>query len=162
MKNGTAERIFTGYIKDIFSEYSKNIVSILDVLKEEFEVFLTDKFINDFEVVNGNNIDSHMKAIEEKINNIVKCELKESTKSSLMNIKQNVKNNTINDMKKKNESIKRLLKKEKRKDGFLSRLKNATLESSISWLVPFVLGLLVANFSKIINFFENVIIYWLK
>ena len=69
-----------------------------------------------------------------------------------MNICQNAKSDSIHNLLKKNESMKRLLEK----DSFLSRVKNITLESLINWLIPFLLGLLVGNFDDLISFLKNI------
>jgi len=150
--NGTVERILCGYVKEIFVEYSDSIINIMDTIKEEFSVGFTDKFLYEFKNKNMKTIDGYMESIEKKIEEIIGHELSETSKSNLINISQNTKNDCINKMHKKNESIKRLLKK----DGFLSRVKNITLESLINWIAPFLLGMLVGNFNNIIDFFKKI------
>lgn len=125
----------------------------MNIIKEEFSLDFSDKFLNEFKNKNMKMIDGHMESIEKKIEEIIGHELSETSKSNLINISQNTKNDCIHRMIKKNESIKRLIKK----DGLLSRIKNTTLESLINWVIPFLLGMLVANFNNIIKFLKEII-----
>jgi len=151
--NGTVEKILCGYVKEMFIEYDKDIINIMDTIKEEFSMSLSKKFLEEFNEKNIKTIEGHIKSIEKKIKDIIGHELSETTKASLMNICQNAKSDSIHNLLKKNESMKRLLEK----DSFLSRVKNITLESLINWLIPFLLGLLVGNFDDLISFFKNII-----
>lgn len=151
--NGTVEKILCGYVKDIFIDYINSVINIMDVIKEEFSMSLSKNFLYEFKDRNQKTINGHIKSIEKKIEEIIGHELSETSKSTLTNICQNTKNDCYHRVIKKNESIKRLLKKE----GMLSKIKNITLESLINWLIPFLLGILVANFNNIINFFNKII-----
>jgi len=151
--NGTVEKILCGYVKDIFIDYINSVINVMDIIKEEFSVSFSKKFLDEFKDRNQKTINGHIKSIEKKIEEIIEHELSETSKSNLTNICQNTKNDCYHRVIKKNESIKRLLKK----DGLLSKIKNITLESLISWLIPFLLGILVANFNNIINFFKGII-----
>lgn len=150
--NGTVEKILCGYVKEIFIEYCDSIINIMNIIKEEFSLGFSDKFLNEFKNKNMKMIDGHMESIEKKLEEIIGHKLSETSKSNLINISQNTKNDCINKMYKKNESIKRLLKK----DGILSRIKNITLESLINWIIPFLLVMLVGNFNNIIDFLKKI------
>lgn len=155
--NGTIENILCGYIKNMFIEYCEDIVKIVETIKQEFELSLSDKFIEEFNEKNIVTIDGHIISIEKKMEEIIGCKLSETSKSNLINISLNAKNDILDKIKKKNESIKRLLKLEQNKHGFLNKVKTATVESFIGWLIPFLLGILVCKFDDIIKFLRNII-----
>lgn len=156
-KHGSIENILCKYTKDIFSNYINDIIKLIDNISDEFETSLTEKFINDFRIINEKNIDSHIEAIEIQIKSIIERELSENTKISLNSIKENAKLDSIKELSKKNESVKRKIKKAKKKDGFFANLKRKTLESFIGWLIPFLLGCLIGNVDRIIDFFRNIL-----
>ena len=46
--NGTVEKILCGYVKEIFIEYCDSIINIMNIIKEEFSLYFSDKFLNEF------------------------------------------------------------------------------------------------------------------
>lgn len=157
-KSGIAEKVLCSYVKDIFNKYENSIIDLLETIKNEFEISMTKNFLNCFEEKNSKNIDGYFKGIEKKIEEIIGMEIQETTKTQLYNIKQNIKVETIKKIKKKNESIERLLKKEKsKKNNLVNIIKNLTIENIIKTIISFLMGLFVGNIDEIINIIKNCI-----
>lgn len=113
-KCNAIESVLYDYIASIFKEYQISIIKIIENIENEYGKSLNVRFIEEFNERNSNNINQYFQDIKDNIEKVIGYEISETTKTKLYNLSQKMKNETIEKLIKKNESVKRILKKEKK------------------------------------------------
>lgn len=150
-KDNAIESIFCEELKSLFSEYETSIIQIVETIGNEFEKSLDRNFFEKFKKENEKNINSYFDEIQTIIENEIRKEIQESTKTRLNILKENLKSNIITNSIKKNDSVKRILKKERKKNGFLSQIINSIIDNFIGYFIAFSMGIITSNWNEIIE-----------
>ena len=149
------ERILCTYIKDISNDFEESIIKILNVIEKEFESDLTDSFLKEFEKINMENLNKFFILLECELEEILGIKIHETTKISLTNIKENLQINIMKKVNKKNQSMRRLIKKDKKKTGMISTTKKSIIDSVVSISIGYVIGGITTNLNEIWMFIES-------
>ena len=156
-KDSAIEGVFCEELKKIFEEYESSILQILQIIGDEFEKTLSKDFFEEFKMENEKNLNGYFEEIQVIIQDIIKREIKETTKLRLNILKENLQSSIINNMKKKNESIKRILKKERKKDSFLQKIFNSIIDNFIGYVVAFGMGFMTSHWNELIEFIKGIV-----
>lgn len=156
-KDPSIESIFCEELKKIFEEYEKSIIQILQVIGDEFEKSLSQKFFEDFKKENEKNINGYFEEIQTTIQDIIKREITETTKLRLNILKENLQCNIIRNMIKKNDSIKRVLRKENKKDSLFQKMVTSIVDNFVGYLAAFLIGIITGYWNELIKFIEEIL-----
>lgn len=156
-EGGVFERRICEELNTIFVEYQNSILQIIVIIGNEFEKSFDKKFFEKFKEVNEKNINGYFEDIKVIIKENIGMEMQESTKIRLNNLKENVKCNTIANMIKKNDSIKRILNKERKKDSFIKKMINSVIDNFVGYIFAFCTGFMTSHWKEVIEFIKVLI-----